>query len=396
MKLYQVVIKDVMRRKKRMSYATLGVVIGTMTFVAVLTIAVAAQARINDQLEKYGANLTVLPAISSIDMTLGDLSLGTVTVGENYIDQDKLLEIRQITDGKIREALNIQAEGNIATIAPKLYLTADIEGTSVMLVGIEPEEEQKIKPWWQVQEGEYLDSSMEAVVGATAADLLKLNVGDTVTVNGSDLVVTGILGETGSNEDYQIFLPLETLQQLFNKEGVISSIDIRALCNACPVEVIADSINQNITGVRAVAVRQIAHTEMGMLERINKFMYALAGITLIIGAFAVFNTMMASVNERTKDIGIMRAVGASRSQILRIFIYESLITGVVGGILGYGVGTLLAYAIGPLVFENTTISFAPIFIPVSLAVATLIAVAATIYPALRATKVKVADSLRAL
>jgi len=106
--------------------------------------------------------------------------------------------------------------------------------------------------------------------------------------------------------------------------------------------------------------------------------------------------MMASVNERTKDIGIMRAVGASRSQILRIFIYESLITGVVGGILGYGVGTLLAYAIGPLVFENTTISFAPIFIPVSLAVATLIAVAATIYPALRATKVKVADSLRAL
>jgi putative ABC transport system permease protein len=396
MKLYQVVLKDVMRRKKRMSYAALGVVIGTMTFVAVLTIALAAQDRINDQLEKYGANLTVLPAISSIDMTLGDLSLGTVTVGENYIDQDKLPQIRQIADGKIREALNIQAEGDIATIAPKLYLTADIKGTSVMLVGIEPEEEQKIKPWWQVQLGEYLDSPMEAVVGATAADLLKFKVGDTITVNGSDLVVTGILGETGSNEDYQVFLPLETLQQLFNKEGVISSIDIRALCNACPVEVIADSINQNITGVRAVAVRQIAHTEMGMLERINRFMYALAGITLIIGAFAVFNTMMASVNERTKDIGIMRAVGASRSQILRIFIYESLITGMVGGILGYGVGTLLAYVIGPLVFENTSISFAPIFIPVSLAVATLIAVAATIYPALRATKVKVADSLRAL
>jgi putative ABC transport system permease protein len=396
MKLYQVVLKDVMRRKKRMSYAALGVVIGTMTFVAVLTIALAAQDRINDQLEKYGANLTVLPAISSIDMTLGDLSLGTVTVGENYIDQEKLPQIRQIADGKIREALNIQAEGDIATIAPKLYLTTDIKGTSVMLVGIEPEEEQKIKPWWQVQEGEYLDSPMEVIVGATAADLLKLNVGDTITVNGSDLVVTGILGETGSNEDYQVFLPLQTLQQLFNKKGVISSIDIRALCNACPVEVIADSINQNITGVRAVAVRQIAHTEMGMLERINRFMYALAGITLIIGAFAVFNTMMASVNERTKDIGIMRAVGASRSQILRIFIYESLITGVAGGILGYGVGTLLAYVIGPLVFENTAISFAPIFIPVSLAVATLIAVAATIYPALRATKVKVADSLRAL
>lgn len=396
MKLYQVVIKDVLRRKKRVAYATLGVVIGTMTFVAVLTIALAAQSRINDQLEKYGANLVILPAVSSTDMTLGDLSLGTVTVGENYIDQDKIPQIRGIADGLIRDAIQIQEEGNIATIAPKLYMTADVKGKSVMLVGIEPQEQMKIEPWWQIQEGNYLNRSTEAVVGADAASLLGLNAGDTISVNGSEVNIVGVLEDMGSNEDYQIFLPLGTLQQLFNKEGVISSIDIRALCNACPVETIAKGINQNITGVRAEAVKQIAQTEMGMQERISKFLYALAGITLIIGGFAVFNTLLASVNERAKDIGIMRAVGASRSQILRIFIYEALIVGLAGGILGYGAGMLLAYVVGPLVFENAAIAFMPVFIPISIAVAVVIAVAATIYPALRATRVKVADSLRAL
>jgi putative ABC transport system permease protein len=110
----------------------------------------------------------------------------------------------------------------------------------------------------------------------------------------------------------------------------------------------------------------------------------------------VFNTLLASVNERTKDIGIMRAVGASRSQILRIFIYEALIVGLAGGILGYGAGMLLAYVVGPLVFENAAVAFMPVFIPISIAVAVVIAVAATIYPALRATKVKIADSLRSL
>ncbi len=103
MKLYQFVTKDIMRRKRRVLYATLGVVIGTMTVVDILTIAVAGQARITNQLEKYGANLTIIPAISSVDMKLGNLSMGTLSVGENYIQEDKLPQVRQIADGEIKK-----------------------------------------------------------------------------------------------------------------------------------------------------------------------------------------------------------------------------------------------------------------------------------------------------
>jgi putative ABC transport system permease protein len=395
-KLYQVVIKDVTRRKKRMLYASLGVVIGVATIVAVLTIALAGETNIYGQLEKYGANLVVMPAISDIDVGLGGMSLGTLAVGENYIYEDNLPEVRQIADGMIREALDINDEGNIATIAPRLYVNTEIKGTSVIVVGVDPQQERQLKTWWRIREGEYIELADQALVGVMAADLLELNRGDKIALNGIEVTITGILEETGSNEDYQVFLPIETAQEAFDKEGLVSSIDVRALCSACPTSNIAGSINGNIPGVRAVAVKQIAETEMGMMEKISKFLLALAGITLAVGCFGVVNTMLTSVHERTKDIGIMRAVGASRNQIIKVFLYEAVIVGVVGGLLGYVVGTLLAYIIGPLIFEGVAVTYVPQYFLPALAMATFIAIIATVYPAFRASRIKIADSFRSL
>jgi len=396
MKLYQIVMKDIRRRKKRILYASLGVVVGITTIIAVLTTALAGQTNIYGQLEKYGANLMVMPAISDIDIGLGGLSLGTLAIGENYISEDRLPEIRQIADGMIREALNIEDEGDIVTIAPKLYMNTKVNGTSVIVVGIDPPEERLLKTWWRVSQGKYLEAPGEALVGAIAAELLKFNVGDRLTLDGEEVTVAGILEETGSNEDYQVFVPLDTAQEAFDKEGLVSSIDIRALCNACPTSDIASAINENMAGIRAVAVTQIAETEMGMLEKLSGFLFALAAITLAVGCFGVVNTMTASVHERIKDIGIMKAVGASRNQIMKIFFYEAIIVGVAGGLLGYVAGTLLAHIIGPLILGGVAVSYvAQYFLP-SLALATLIAVIASVYPAFRASRIKVADSFRSL
>jgi putative ABC transport system permease protein len=397
MKLYQVVLKDILRRKRRVLYAVLGVVIGTMTVVGILTISVAGQTKITDQLEKYGANLSLLPAVKSIDTGLGNLNLGTINIGDNYISEDKIPQIRQITDTLIRSVLtDIPSDTNIATIAPTLFIVGNVKGSSVILAGVDPEEEFKIKTWWQVSQGEYIGRADHALLGAQTASLLNLKIGDTFSLNNSEFTVTGILADTGASDDYQVFVTLPALQKAFDKEGLISSIDIRALCNGCPVETIATAINQDVSGVRAVAVKQIADSEMGMLQKINKFMLAIAGITLIIGGFGVFNTLMTSINERKKDIGIMRAVGASRNQIVKALVYESTVVGVIGGILGYVAGTALAFIIGPIIFEGTAISFVPIYLPVAIALALSIAVLATLYPAIRATKVKVADSFASL
>jgi putative ABC transport system permease protein len=396
MRLHQLVFKDILRRKKRVLYATLGVVIATMTVVGILTIAQTGQSKIYAQLDKYGANLSVVPATRNLNTSLGDLNLGTVTLGETYIQEDQLPHIREITDNLIREKLNITRPGNVATLAPQLLVQADVQGNQLIVSGIDPAEEMNIKSWWVVTQGKYLVGDNDALVGSLAAQTLKLKPGDNFQLKDQQFTVSGILDETGSSDDYQIFVPLPLLQTAFDKQGLISTLDIRALCNGCPVETIATEINSNITGVRAVAVKQIAASEMGMLEKVQKLMLALAGVTLVVGIFGVINTLMTSINQRIKDIGIMRAVGASRNQIIKAFIYEAVVIGIGGGLLGYLAGTALAYIIGPLIFEGTSISFIPLFLPVSVGLAILIAIISVLYPAYHATKIKVADSFRSI
>ncbi|MDO8579070.1 MAG: ABC transporter permease [Dehalococcoidales bacterium] len=396
MKLYQLVFKDVLRRKKRVLYAALGIVIAAMTVVGILTIANAGQQKIYAQLEKYGANLNILPAISNVDAALGNLNMGSLAVGDNYIQESVLPQVRQIADSMIRETLDIKDPGNIATIAPKLYVNTKVNGTSLLAVGIDPKEERSIKTWWEISKGKWLEKPDDAVIGSQVAQLLHLDVGDKIVLNNTEITVAGILDDTGSGDDYQVFVPLPTLQAAFGKEGVISSIDVRALCNGCPVENIAAGINNIIPGVRALAVKQVAATEMGMVDKMSKFMLALAGITLLIGAFGVVNTMMTSVHERIKDIGIMRAVGASRNQIIKVFIYEAVLIGIIGGLLGYMAGTLIAWGTAPLVFEGAAVTLEPWYLPLSLLMSIIVAIASAAYPAYRATTIKVSDSFRAL
>ena len=396
MKLYKVVTKEIVRRRRRALYTALGVAAGVAAFVAVLTIASAGEAMIYEELDKYGPNLMVMPAINNVDMQLGGLSLGTLAVGDNYIDEDRLPEIRAITDGAIREKLGLTDEGDIATLAPKLYINTEVKDTSVMVVGFDPESEWIIKSWWTVSDGKYPENQNEAIIGARASEILDVDSGDSILIVGQQVTVSGILSETGSNDDYQIFVPLATVQSAFGKEGLISSVDIRALCSGCPVEVIANSINNNIPGVRAVAVKQIAETEMNLMGNINRFMLALAGITLVVGSFGVVNTVMSSVYQRLRDIGIMKAVGASRGQIVRMFLYEAIVIGIIGGILGFILGTILSYLIGPLIFQGLDVSYAPQYLPLALGLAILVSVVASVYPAYRASKIKVSDSFRSL
>jgi putative ABC transport system permease protein len=396
MNIYRLVLKDILRRKKRVFYAGLGVIVGTMTVVSILTVAAAGQARILSQLEKYGPNLTIVPAVSNVNMTLGDISLGAISIGDNYIDESRLPDIRRITDDNIRQALKLDDQGDIATIAPKLYVNTKVNGTGVLVVGIVPDTEFLLRTWWMVQSGDYISAPQDMVAGSSAAELLGIKPGDSIIVENTAFNVTGVLQSTGAEDDYQLFTTLAPLQQATGNEGRVSSIDVRALCNSCPVDTIADAINSSLPGMRAMAVRQVAETEMGMLERINRLMFALAGITLVIGAFGVMNTMMTSVHERLKDIGIMRAVGSSQRQILAMFLEESVIVGLVGGIFGYVAGSLLAYGIGPLILDGAAVSWMLVYFPVSLAVAVVVAVLATAYPAYRATRIRVADSFRSL
>jgi len=396
MKIHQVVAKDIIRRRKRVLYASTGVIIGIGIVIAVLTVSLAGEMKLNAELEKYGPNLLVMPAVSNLDMSMGDLKIGSLSIGENYIDEGKIPQIRKITDDAISAEFGFEGDEDIAVIAPKLYETASVNGVMVRVVGIEPEEEWLLKGWWVVSDGSYLEEDNDALIGSEAASLLGLEVGDLLDIGGARFVVVGMLDETGSADDYEIFIPLKTAQATFGKDGLVSAVEIRALCNACPVEMIGDSLNIEIAGIRAVAVKQIANAEMGMMKKVHDLMMAFAGVTLLIGSFVVVNTMMSSIHERIQDIGIMKAVGASRRQIIRIFLYEAIVIGLIGGVAGYLLGSLAAYAMGPLLFDGVVISYVGAYFLPSIGLSICVAVISAIYPASRASKIKIADSFRAL
>lgn len=394
MRLSTIVAKDMLRRKRKVLPAALGVAVGIMTVIATLTVAHAGGERLNGQLEKYGPNLSVLPSTGSLDMSLGGLSLGSVTVGDNYIPETVLPRIQEIADGAIRAEMNITEPGLIATVAPRLYVPAVANGVAVTAAGIAPIEERAIRSWWRVSDGRYLESDDELLAGAFAAATLGIGPGELLTLGSHEFTVAGVLEQSGSNDDYLLFAPLGTVQGVFEKEGLVSTVDVRALCTGCPVEMIADSLSGNIPGIRAVAVRQIAQAEMAMQERIGRLMMSLAAVTLIVGLFGVANAMSAMVAERTKDIGIMRAVGASRRQIVGLFLREAVVLGFLGGVGGYLAGLVLASVLGPLMFDGMTVAPVALYLPLALGLAVAISTLAALRPALVASNMRVADALR--
>jgi len=122
-------------------------------------------------------------------------------------------------------------------------------------VGVTPDQEKAIRVWWGFSEGAYIDGPDSLVAGAVAARSLGLSTGRTIGLSGHDFTVAGVLSDSGSNDDYLLFVPLSTLQTAAGKEGLVSTVDVRALCTGCPVEKIADALSKNIAGIHASAVR---------------------------------------------------------------------------------------------------------------------------------------------
>lgn len=394
MRLSTIVVKDMVRRKRRVVHSVLGVSIGIMTAIAMLTVASAGEKVLRAEMERYGPNLTVVPATARLDVELGGLTMGSVTVGETMIDESVLPEIQRVADDLIRMDMGISDPGPIAIVAPRLYLPAAVEGRNVTVAGVYPNQEKAIRVWWGFSEGEYLKGPDDIVLGSVAARTLGLSAGQTINLLGHDFTVAGVLDDGGSNDDYLIFSPLATLQAAAGRDGMVSTVDVRALCTGCPVEKIADGLTGSIAGIHASAVRQVAEAELGMWHSMRSIVLLLASVTLLVGLFGVMNAMSAMVMERRKDIGIMRAVGASRHQIVSMFLYEAAALGVLGGIAGYLAGLLLAMVVGPLLLSGASVTPVVEYVPLAIGLAGAISMVAALHPALGAARMKVADAVR--
>ena len=385
MQIRDIAWSSLKRRKGRFGFVLAALALGVGTIVALVALTRAMQAEVSDELDRFGANIIITPRSSALDLGYGGLAVGGVTVDAKALRLEDLPKIRTIPNRR-----------NINAVAPKLIGTADIEGARVLLIGVDHRQEARVKSWWHV-DGRLARTDDEILLGAEAAQVLKRHPGDHVTLAGRPRTVTGVVAATGSIDDQAVFASYPVAEQALDRPGAVSLIEVSALCRGCPIEDIVNQIATVLPHARVAPIRQaVAARERAMLQ-FTRFGYAVAVLVLLVGVLVVMSTMMSSVTERTGEIGILRAVGYRRAQVARVILLEALVINVIGGLVGWAVGSLAARLAGPAIAQLSNPVAVPwALAPLAVALAALIGTAGGAYPAVRAAQMDPVHALRHL
>ena len=186
-------------------------------------------------------------------------------------------------------------------------------------------------------------------------------------------------------------------QQLLGKQGLVSLVEVAALCADCPVEEIVTQISEVLPYTRVIAMQQVVKSRMHALDQFRLLSLSVAGVVVFIGALVVFVTMMGSVNERTREIGIFRALGFRRGHVVSLILLEAFVVSLLAGVLGYLSGIGMTRALLPfLASEHPHFEVSLLLMGGSILLAVVVGALASLYPALHASRMDPTEALRAL
>lgn len=396
---FRILKNSFLKRPKAVFLVFLSIAMGAAVATAFLGIAGEISHKMALELRSYGANILLEPAALEGGGFLREEDLPKIkTVFWKYNITGftpYLFGVAEFSAGGKRE------RGIVSGAWFNKQL--EMEGEDPSIQGI-----RVIAPWWDVQ-GNWPEAADEAIVGAALARRLKIAVGSEVetTVRGRTqrFRVAGIV-TTGGFEEEQLFAPLVTVQALLQQEGKVSRVLVSALtvpmdefgkkdpatmtkdeyekwyCTAY-VTSVAKNVEEAMAGSRAKPIWQIASAEGALLTKLNSVMLLLTLLALGASATAVSTSLMASMAERSPEIALMKAVGADRFQITAIFLGETLIVSIAGGVIGYLLGDQLAELISRTVFNSTIVSPLWLF-PTAIMSALVVAIAGSVAPLRRA------------
>lgn len=385
MNLRTIAFNNLRRRKARVAFLLTGLFLGVATVVTLLSLTRSLTAEVEHKLDNFGANILITPRSEELSLSYGGINLGGVAVDPVEIHQNDLARLTTIRNAQ-----------NIAAVAPKVLGAVRLTEQRVMVMGVDPRVEFQLKRWWTL-DGQPLADASDLVLGNAAARRFGLAQGGTVRLAGEDFVVTGVLHETGSQDDDLFIIGLPVAQRLLGKEGVVSLVEVAALCAGCPIEDMVAQIGAVLPDARVSAIQQVVKSRLHALDQFRVFSFGVAVVVILIGALVVFVTMMGSVNERTREIGIFRALGFRRGHVVSLILTEALSVSFLAGLLGYfgGMGAtrlLLPY----LATDHPHLVWDPLLAAGALVLALLVGALASLYPALHASRMDPTEAFRSI
>lgn len=412
-------------KRKLLAIVTIFLAAGLVS--ALLAVSIDIGDKMARELKSYGANILVEPASSAI--LPQDVNGASSLASQDFLDEKELANVKDIfwRNNIVGFAPLLNAEVQAQKIDQNAVQTVQILGTFFDHQIAIPDEEdyhtgQKIiSPYWKVQ-GEWVDDRKDdftdlipALIGEQLSKTTQWQIGDQIQLSYQDaefthqlrIEIKGILA-TGGQEEKQLVLPLSAVQDLLGLQGKVQAIKVSALtvpenalsrkaranvdgldaeeydrwyCTAY-VSSISHQLEEAISGAIVRPIWQVAASEGVVIEKIQLLLAVVTIAALIAAAMGIASLMTTTIIERSKEIGLMKALGAYQWQIVLLFYCEAIISGLLGGISGCIAGWGLAKFIGTTLF-GAPLDFAWIVVPCVLVLSILIALIGTWFPAHR-------------
>jgi putative ABC transport system permease protein len=361
----------------------LGVVIGVAAIVALTSIVDGASQGINKSLATLGTNQLNITAMAPDALT--------------ELDANALAELENVSVMFVQS----QNEGTIATGDTRV---------NARLVGVSSEYFQAVKP--EIALGSYLSSSSYAqtakdvVFGADAANDVGLTadmLGQTVKLNGQDFRLVGVLDDqAGFGTSGRVYVTLDSARKLFSQYPYVSSIVVQANTpeQVDALQLTADSLLRERYGLGVDTDARYTITNQASLiaavssitDTLGLLLTGIAAISLIVGGIGIMNIMLVSVRERTREIGVRRAIGAKQSNILTQFLIEAIVLSLVGGVIGLILGEIAAFFLA--ILGDWVFAIKLDTVVLALGFSLLVGVVFGVWPARTAAKLEPIDALR--
>ena len=386
---FKMAVKAIAGNKMRSFLTILGVVIGVVAIVVLVSIGQGANSSVVESIEGMGTNL-ITANINARRM--------------NPIDLDSLNELAQ--NEAISYVAPIASVSGTVKAGTTTYDDGVVQGTTPGYESIRN---------WTVAEGRFLQQpdidnrSFVAVIGSEAATEMYGTthaVGETFSLNGYTITVVGVLEAVGSSasgsNDNQILIPFTLAQRLSNQTS-ISSFYVSAASSSqveqaqAAVESYLEKAFENYN-TRSFGTQYSVFNQTEMLSTLNEttntltlMLGGIAAISLLVGGIGIMNIMLVSVSERTREIGIRKAIGAARGNILMQFLIESLVVSLMGGLLGLAISVAAVKALAPVLQMTLTILVNVAWMAIGFSV--FIGVVFGMYPANKASKLRPIEAL---